>query len=277
MGVFTIHPKPYSLIPNIHQVQNVSPPSPHLPHLTSLTSLLHPPTPHYPFRLGTFNMRFRRKKSESDEDSAQEESAVKSRLYGTAEPEARDWEDGLEEQVVAPERETFVDPTRNIYALRKEREQTRAETAKNSIPHEAEPAAESIPAAQLPTQGEKEGVDAFIEKTMKQLEEEAACKLFIGGLSYECTEELLLEKFSEHGDVVSAHIATRTDDDGAKASRGFGFVTYKHRDDAEAAIQELNRSQLMKRSLTVKKQEVSEVCSYRYGGVSLSVFAWLST
>lgn len=64
--------------------------------------------------------------------------------------------------------------------------------------------------------------------------------LFMKNLDPETTEELLKEKFSAFGKIVSLAIAK--DDNGL--SKGFGFVNYDNPDDARRAMEAMNGSQL---------------------------------
>lgn len=59
-------------------------------------------------------------------------------------------------------------------------------------------------------------------------------------LDLEVDEELLKEKFSEFGKIVSLVISK--DDNGT--SRGFGFVNFESPDDARRAMETMNGSQL---------------------------------
>lgn len=65
-------------------------------------------------------------------------------------------------------------------------------------------------------------------------ESEQFRKLFIGGLSYETTEDGLRSHFGEWGEIVDCVVMREAQ---SKRSRGFGFVTYKESamvDDAQA-------------------------------------------
>lgn len=53
---------------------------------------------------------------------------------------------------------------------------------------------------------------------------EDACKIFVGGLSWDTTQEKLNAYFSQYGEVVDCILMMDTT---TKRSRGFGFVTYK--------------------------------------------------
>lgn len=75
-----------------------------------------------------------------------------------------------------------------------------------------------------------------------------ASKLYIGGLPFAYTEEDLKKLVSAHGEVVSAVIIM---DKFSNRSKGFGFVEFSSEDEAKAAIEALNGSDLDGRSLTV--------------------------
>jgi RNA recognition motif-containing protein len=73
-------------------------------------------------------------------------------------------------------------------------------------------------------------------------------KLYVGGLSYSVTDSELQKLFEGQGTVVSAKVIT---DKMTDRSRGFGFVEMGTQEEAEKAIQALNGSQHMGRTLTV--------------------------
>jgi cold-inducible RNA-binding protein len=73
-------------------------------------------------------------------------------------------------------------------------------------------------------------------------------KLFVGGISWNLTQEDLQAAFAEVGEVVEAVIIT---DKMTGRSKGFGFVTMKTAEDAEKAIAELNGKELDGRAITV--------------------------
>jgi cold-inducible RNA-binding protein len=62
-------------------------------------------------------------------------------------------------------------------------------------------------------------------------------KLFVGGISWDSTEDSLREAFSKFGPVESVKIVTDRD---TGKSRGFGFVEYADADDAKEAMDSLN-------------------------------------
>ncbi len=75
-----------------------------------------------------------------------------------------------------------------------------------------------------------------------------AKKLYVGGLSYDTTDEGLRTFFEQVGPVGTASVAT---DRYTGRARGFGFVEMFEDADATKAIQELNGKMLDGRTLTV--------------------------
>jgi RNA recognition motif-containing protein len=96
-----------------------------------------------------------------------------------------------------------------------------------------------------------------VEEAMEALENRAAnprgasaipCRLFVGGVSWNTTEEDLRQAFSQFGPVADAAIVKDRD---TGQSRGFAFVTMADRKDAGRAIDGLNGSELDGRRLVV--------------------------
>lgn len=75
-------------------------------------------------------------------------------------------------------------------------------------------------------------------------------KLFVGKLPYELTEEKLREIFEKIGTVVSAKVVM---DRYTGQSRGFGFVEMSNQEEAKKAMDELDGTEVMGRSIVVKK------------------------
>lgn len=73
-------------------------------------------------------------------------------------------------------------------------------------------------------------------------------KLFVGGLSYDTTDDGLRSAFSEHGDVVDAVVIN---DPSTGRSRGFGFVTLASHKDASRVIRAMDGSRLDGRAIAV--------------------------
>ncbi len=74
--------------------------------------------------------------------------------------------------------------------------------------------------------------------------------IYVGNLSFKTSEDQLQELFSEYGDVATAKIIT---DRETGRSRGFGFVEMNDDGEAGNAIEDLNESEFMDRSLVVNK------------------------
>jgi RNA recognition motif-containing protein len=81
-------------------------------------------------------------------------------------------------------------------------------------------------------------------------EEPLAVKLYVGGLSYDTTDEGLRTFFEQAGTVDSASVVM---DRYSGRSRGFGFVEMTSQEDAQKAIRELNGKVLDGRTLTVEQ------------------------
>ena len=79
--------------------------------------------------------------------------------------------------------------------------------------------------------------------------------IFVGSLSFTAREETLKEVFSVHGEVSSARIIT---DRETGRSRGFGFVEMPNNDEANAAIQALNGTELEGRAINVNEARPKE-------------------
>jgi RNA recognition motif-containing protein len=75
-------------------------------------------------------------------------------------------------------------------------------------------------------------------------------KLFVGGISWNLTEEELKEAFAKVGEVEEAKIIT---DRVSGRSKGFGFVTMATAEDAVKAVEEMNGTELDGRAITVNE------------------------
>ena len=75
-------------------------------------------------------------------------------------------------------------------------------------------------------------------------------KLFVGGLSYDVSDDNLREMFAAHGTVESAAVVT---DRHSGQPRGFGFVEMPDRSQAQAAITALHGTEYMGRTLEVNE------------------------
>ena len=77
-----------------------------------------------------------------------------------------------------------------------------------------------------------------------------ATKLFIGNLDYTVTSDDLRQHFGQAGNVVDAVVIT---DKMTGRSRGFGFVEMGSEDEAKAAIEKLNQSEVKGRKINVNE------------------------
>ncbi len=82
-----------------------------------------------------------------------------------------------------------------------------------------------------------------------------AKKLYVGGLSYDTTEDTLKDLFSQSGSVVSAVVIT---DRMSGRSKGFGFVEMTTDEEAQAAIDALNGKEVDGRTITVNEARPQE-------------------
>jgi RNA recognition motif-containing protein len=73
-------------------------------------------------------------------------------------------------------------------------------------------------------------------------------KLYVGGISFNTTEEQLQEEFAKFGSVESATVIR---DRYSNRSRGFGFVEMSSDSEAEEAIKSLNGTMFDGRQITV--------------------------
>jgi cold-inducible RNA-binding protein len=77
-------------------------------------------------------------------------------------------------------------------------------------------------------------------------------KLFVGGLSWDTTDDSLRTAFQEFGPVTDAKVITDRD---TGRSRGFGFVTFTEASDAEAAMSSMDGAELDGRRIRVNEAE----------------------
>lgn len=80
-------------------------------------------------------------------------------------------------------------------------------------------------------------------------------KIYVGNLPFSATSESLNEMFSAFGKVDSAKIVMDRD---TGRSKGFGFVEMSSSDEAQAAIEKLNGSDLAGRNLVVNEARPME-------------------
>ena len=91
-----------------------------------------------------------------------------------------------------------------------------------------------------------------------------AKRIYVGGLPYSATEQDLENLFAPSGTVASVSVIT---DKYTGQAKGFGFVEMETDEQADAAIQALNGTQMGGRELTVNEAKPREDRSRGgYGG-----------
>ena len=91
-----------------------------------------------------------------------------------------------------------------------------------------------------------------------------AKKLFVGGLSWDTTDDGLRQAFASYGEITEAKVITDRD---TGRSRGFGFVTFAQDDDAKTAISKMDGTNLDDKTIKVSEaQEKSPRGGGRSGG-----------
>ncbi len=88
-------------------------------------------------------------------------------------------------------------------------------------------------------------------------------KLYVGGISYDTTEDVLRQAFEQAGTVESSSIIL---DRMTGRSKGFGFVEMATEEEAQKAIEMWNGKELDGRTLTVNEARPMEARPPRQGG-----------
>lgn len=82
-----------------------------------------------------------------------------------------------------------------------------------------------------------------------------AMKLYVGNLSYSTTEDSISAKFGEFGSIESVNLIIDRD---SGRSKGFAFVEMANDDEAKAAIEALDGSELDGRNIKVSEAKPQE-------------------
>jgi RNA recognition motif-containing protein len=77
-------------------------------------------------------------------------------------------------------------------------------------------------------------------------------KLYVGGLSWNTTDEGLRQAFDRFGEISEAKVILDRD---TGRSRGFGFVTFEDSDAASNALSEMNGTDLDGRTIRVDEAQ----------------------
>jgi len=79
-----------------------------------------------------------------------------------------------------------------------------------------------------------------------------ANKLFVGGLSWDTTDDGLRQAFASYGEITEAKVITDRD---TGRSRGFGFVTFARSEDAKTAISKADGTSLDGKTIKVNEAQ----------------------
>jgi cold-inducible RNA-binding protein len=91
-----------------------------------------------------------------------------------------------------------------------------------------------------------------------------AKKLFVGGLSWDTTDDGLRQAFASYGEISEAKVITDRD---TGRSRGFGFVTFAQDEEAKTAMAKMDGTSLDGKNIKVNEaQEKSPRGGGRPGG-----------
>lgn len=82
-----------------------------------------------------------------------------------------------------------------------------------------------------------------------------ATKLFVGSLPWAVDDAQLQQLFADFGQVLSAKVIVDRD---TNRSKGYGFVEFENDDEAKAAIEKLNGSDVQGRAIVVNEARPRE-------------------
>lgn len=88
-------------------------------------------------------------------------------------------------------------------------------------------------------------------------------KLFVGGLSWDTTDEGLRQAFASHGEIAEAKVITDRD---TGRSRGFGFVTFAQDEEGKEAISKMDGTTLDGKTIKVNEAQEKRPSGGRSGG-----------
>ena len=80
-------------------------------------------------------------------------------------------------------------------------------------------------------------------------------KVYVGNLSFSVTQEKLKELFESFGDIEEAIVIS---DRFSGRSKGFGFVTFTDKKDADKAIEDMNGKEIDGREIKVNEARPME-------------------
>ena len=92
----------------------------------------------------------------------------------------------------------------------------------------------------------------IIKMAREKSQGEIGAKLFVGGISYDASEDDLREAFSTHGKMKEVHLAM---DREKNRPKGFAFVTFSSKEEAKKAIKALNNTEFKGRRISVEESK----------------------
>ena len=97
--------------------------------------------------------------------------------------------------------------------------------------------------------------------------------IFVGSLPFKLKEEELQLLFEQHGAVASCKIIM---DKITRQSKGFGFITMPNDEEAKAAIEALNGSEVLGRNIAVSESQERGSGGGGFSGGICRIFSQLS-
>jgi RNA recognition motif-containing protein len=82
-----------------------------------------------------------------------------------------------------------------------------------------------------------------------------ATKLFVGSLPWAVDDAQLEQLFADFGQVLSAKVIVDRD---SNRSKGYGFVEFENDDEAKAAVEKLNGTEVQGRAIVVNEARPRE-------------------
>ena len=95
---------------------------------------------------------------------------------------------------------------------------------------------------------------ATIKSAREKSQKELGVKLFVGGISYDATDDKLRTLFATFGELNDVYLAM---DKEKNRPKGFAFVTFAKKEDAMNAIKGLNNTDFIGRRISVEESNSS--------------------
>jgi len=85
-------------------------------------------------------------------------------------------------------------------------------------------------------------------------------RLFVGNIPFSMSEDQIRELFEEFGSIVNCKLIMNRD---TGRSKGFGFVEFETKEEAEAAIAAMNNKEVQGKALVVNEARPQEKKDFR--------------